>query len=652
MSGEDEAARRVRFFGVGDMAAGFHVERVAEIVGQFDPADVPTSITDVIELHHVQTYVEHGLLPRAYTEEQVEEAKERVPQFRSTIARFFSAIDNANVASVVTGVDHEYHAALVDLLGRNKAFERCDASSMLPVLTAARVHFGTLLASKKLVQAYDTEVRGDLRAEPRNAEHLVRKYLQDGVRDDIHLPPSFTPADARELIDGYVDSPDANLNYVGLIESAPVSHVTGVDAKLKLKAKRRKEQMTEEFFKHNTGMRTGCELSISDTQDEPVSVELDGMLSKFTFSRRWLDDTTDYPSILNNFQHLLGFADRGCLLTLPAYPADLSVLERHMGLRGKTDYHFGVAFRTTDTNSLLQMRMFHGYLRSKDIDLEEVISWFFAEYLVEEFDASNFSFTPSGSGTSYLQKVRHLFAEMESVANQFSLYVQDGELDRELLAMTSEQVRYKDMPTLLEGKYLYATDEDEIVGILNLLFSDQSMLNYINEDLKDDNAARLLIRNQVAYTDFEDYQKAGLDHLLKLGVLEDTGTRVQIANGEQFHILNSLFTTQAANYFHLSQAGRAEADAMVAMGWVTRGSSLLTDTEGKYFNYFLNNVDFSNGPQLRNKYLHGSQANADGEDAHFRIYLIALRLILALVVKMNDDFCLAAQEAVVAEPDE
>ena len=54
-------------------------------------------------------------------------------------------------------------------------------------------------------------------------------------------------------------------------------------------------------------------------------------------------------------------------------------------------------------------------------------------------------------------------------------------------------------------------------------------------------------------------------------------------------------------------------------------------------------VDFSNGPQLRNKYLHGSQANAEGEDAHFRIYLIALRLILALVVKMNDDFCLAAQ---------
>jgi hypothetical protein len=46
------------------------------------------------------------------------------------------------------------------------------------------------------------------------------------------------------------------------------------------------------------------------------------------------------------------------------------------------------------------------------------------------------------------------------------------------------------------------------------------------------------------------------------------------------------------------------------------------------------------------------QANADGEDAHFRIYLIALRLVVALVVKRNDDFCLVAPEAVVAGPDE
>jgi hypothetical protein len=82
---------------------------------------------------------------------------------------------------------------------------------------------------------------------------------------------------------------------------------------------------------------------------------------------------------------------------------------------------------------------------------------------------------------------------------------------------------------------------------------------------------------------------------------------------------------------------------MEARGWVRRHSSLLTEAEAQYFNYFLNKVDFSNGPELRNKYLHGSQAHAEGEDAHFHAYITALRLMIALVIKVNDDLCLWAE---------
>jgi hypothetical protein len=69
---------------------------------------------------------------------------------------------------------------------------------------------------------------------------------------------------------------------------------------------------------------------------------------------------------------------------------------------------------------------------------------------------------------------------------------------------------------------------------------------------------------------------------------------------------------------------------------------LMTDAEADYFNYFLNKAGFSNGPNLRNRYLHGSQARADGDEAHFNTYLIAVRLVVALVIKMNDDLCLSA----------
>jgi hypothetical protein len=645
----DEEFRRVQFFGPNDLATGWFIQRAVDLAQEFDPEDPPTSTIDILELHNIQQYLEHGYLPLTYTEEQHTLAKARIPQIRGAVARFFSGVDDTNVASVidgVAGIRYSYHGDLLELLGRNKAYQRCAAATVLPALSSAGVHLGEILGCKNLVQAYDAPVRTELLSSPRGAEHVMRKYLQEDERDDIHLPRSFTPEDSRALLEQYIDREDANPNYVGLIASAKETPAAGIDARLKLRAKRRSEELNAKFFKHNDGIRTGCEVSIAD-QAEPVTEELDesdGLVCRYTYSRRWLEETCDNPSILNNFIHLFGFVDRNALLALPSYPASLGVMERLMGTPGKTEYRIGTVFRATDMSSLLQTRLYHHFLETKEIYLEKVISWFFEEYLVEEFRAENFSFTPSGAGTSYLQKVRHLFAEMESIASQFGLFAKDGELDRDLLAMGSEQVRYKDIPSLLDGKYLYSTETDEITSILNLLFSDQASVNYISEELQGDNGAMLLLKNEVAYDDFHDYQKPAIDHLIKLGIVDNDGTRVQLVNFEQFLILSALFNTQCANHFHLSARGRAVADAMVGKGWVERRSSLLSEAEGKYFNYFLNAVDFSNGPELRNKYLHGSQANAEGEDAHFHTYMTALRLTVALVIKMNDDFCLAAAE--------
>lgn len=602
---------------------------------------------DLLELHNVQKYLEHGFFPLEYTESQRAIATSRIGPIRGAIARFFSSVDNTNCASLIEDVGYEYHADLVELLGRNKAFERCDAVTMLHALDQVGVRLYELLACKKLITAYDPEIRDMLLASPANAEHLIRKHLEKGNRNEVYLPRSLTPADVRDLYERYIDSPEANPNYLRLIESAPVNADTCVDAKLKLRAKRRNAEMTQSLFADNPGLKTGTEVKLSDTQVESVRVEMDksdGIIARITYSSRWLEDTYDNPSILNNFQHLFEFADRQVLLSLPAYQAQLGVFERHIGMIGKTHYQVGAGFRAVDASSLLQTRLYQHYLENNGRDLEEVISWFVEEYLAEEFDAQNFSFRASSRGASYLERVRNLFAEMESVAAQFSLWVENKEVDAELLEITSDPVRYKDIPSLLPGKYVYPTQASEITGVLNALFSDQSSLAYISNEMRGRNAVELLMKNEVSYDKFHVYQRPVVDQLVALGILEDSGTRVQIASAEQVLILRSMFMTEACSYYHLTEQGRAEADAMVARGWVERRASLLTEAEAQYFNYFLNKVEYSNGPELRNKYLHGSQVNGDGEDAHFHTYLIALRLMIALVIKLHDDFCLAAQE--------
>jgi hypothetical protein len=299
VSSEDDVARRVRFFfGVHDLAAGWYLPRVAELVEQFEPVNASSDAMDVIELYNVQQYLEHGFFPSGYTEAERATARSRIGQIRSLVARFFSAIDDANCDSLISDVDHEYHADLLELLGRHKAYERCNATTMLQVLEQAGVHMSELLACKRLVAAYDAEVRDQLLALPSNAEHLVQKHLQKDVREAVHLPRSLSQGDARDLLERYIDSPDANPNYVGLIESAPVNSDTGVDAKLKLRAKRRNAEMTEKLFENNKGFRTGTEVRLSDEQDEPVKFETDdsdGLIARFTYSSRWLDETQDNP---------------------------------------------------------------------------------------------------------------------------------------------------------------------------------------------------------------------------------------------------------------------------------------------------------------------------------------------------------------------
>ncbi|MFT4284011.1 MAG: hypothetical protein QM598_04180 [Protaetiibacter sp.] len=649
MSGGPEAddlendARRVHFHGINDLATGWYVPRVVELANAFDGTLELVNIVDVLELHNVQQYLALGLLPRSLSDAERDRLTAVAVPMRSAIARFFASIDGTNFASRVAGVGYEYHGDLLELLGRGKVFERCDAENTFPILKLTGVHLGTMLANPKFVETYDAAVKAELLASPDNAEYLVRRYLEKGTGKTIHLPSSLTPADSRDLIERYIDSEEANLNHVRLIAKAREYPEVGIDAKLRLHAKRRSDVLNAKIFENNEGIRTGFELAIADDQAEAVLASVDksdGIAWRTTYGRDWLESSLDEPSILNNFQHLFGFTDRHSILTFPAYPAGFGVMERVIGLTGNDEYKTGSAFNAINSTSFLQTAMYRNFLKGHDVELEDVLAWFCATYLTDEFGLANFSFNPSADGTSYLLRVRHLFAEMESLATQFALYVENGELDRELLSLGTDQVRYKSIPSMVGAKYVYSAGTAEIEGILHLLFSDQSSLTYIDENLKGSSAMRLLLKKRPAYGDFHEYQKPALDHLIELGILSNSGGQLTFVSAEQLVVLKALFDTQAASYYHLTEAGRAEVDAMVAKGWVVRESSLLTRAEADYFNFFLNRVDFSNGPNLRNSYLHGVQPATDTDDAHADTYIIALRMSIALAIKINDDLCL------------
>ncbi|MNN70551.1 hypothetical protein D3C81_1864100 [compost metagenome] len=71
---------------------------------------------------------------------------------------------------------------------------------------------------------------------------------------------------------------------------------------------------------------------------------------------------------------------------------------------------------------------------------------------------------------------------------------------------------------------------------------------------------------------------------------------------------------------------------------VTFDSSLFSKNEQDYFNYYLNKSEFTNGLNLRNDYLHGT--NPIDEKQHKIDYFKILKVIVLIVIKINDDLCI------------
>lgn len=76
---------------------------------------------------------------------------------------------------------------------------------------------------------------------------------------------------------------------------------------------------------------------------------------------------------------------------------------------------------------------------------------------------------------------------------------------------------------------------------------------------------------------------------------------------------------------------------MAVEGIVRLESTLFSKPEQAYFNYYLNKKYFTNGLDLRNSYVHGTQAGHEDISKHKFSYFSYLKLIFLALLKIDDD---------------
>lgn len=265
-----------------------------------------------------------------------------------------------------------------------------------------------------------------------------------------------------------------------------------------------------------------------------------------------------------------------------------------------------------------------------------MMQWFFSEYIVKEFGIENFVFNTPSEGSSLLEKCKNLPSEMDGVLKQFKMYVDDGDIDRELFEMSSNPMIIGLLPSIITPKYAYSKSE-EIKTEQNLFFSDQCMLSYVPKYGEHFECFfDLLMNYNLNINDYDDYNKPELQWLNERGAIkieEDGNIKVNIL---RVSILKDLYYHEVICPRYYEENNKLIED-LVDSGDLEYGNTLFSRPEQDYLNFVLNKAEYSNGMDLRNKYIHSTYpTDKKTQEAD---YYILLKIMIMIILKINEEFC-------------
>jgi hypothetical protein len=278
-------------------------------------------------------------------------------------------------------------------------------------------------------------------------------------------------------------------------------------------------------------------------------------------------------------------------------------------------------------------------LNTKDIRIEEMIEWFFKEYLSDEFGVENFIVNVPSENSAIFEKCRAILPEIDRILKQYGLYIEDGKIDQELLQISSTHLLFSECRSLVRNKYVYPNSQFFNQATF-LLFSNQSPIFHLEKLEKNfENFFDLIVHEELKFDDFQNHQIEGIKWLIENDLLiEDEKGFLNFPNMKKIHLLKDLFYNEVISFWHHSKEVRNEIKKLIDEDILHFESTLFSKSEQDYLNFHLNKAKFSNSLDLRNRYLHGTHTNNINQ--HKNDYLIFLKVIIIIVVKINDDLCL------------
>ena len=644
---------RIKFYSKGDMAGGGYLLK-AEPILKSEIKPVYEDINDVLELHNIKQYFDNEVYLKKWTQNTILEFKQRVVEYGKIVGEFMSKINDDNFIFYYEQLPYKYIDSFFELVNNHKVYKRISAKNFALILSKKAHEIRNILIYKNIVNHYNIILREFLLTYSKSAELLLSIYekKKDFYHKEMFLPQSLTKQDKENIISNYLDFDDANFNYIQLIQNSRTQKDFAISDKTRLKAKRKDEEKTKKIFEEigDAAIRYGTSISFAEKETKIKQVNSDNGTINYVYSLDFIKEYNDTYSLFQNFHLLFEYIDPQGIINLISKKSQIGVVESLFSNFSKNDYATGTSFKFFEMGSHCQIVGYSSVVNKHlGNSLENILQLVFTTIFQEKYNfANNARISFSLADNSYLEKVRLLAPEFESVLKQYKLFVQENEIDFELLQISSAPCSIKDIPSLIQNKYIYLNEKNkEAVECSNLFFSDQTLLTYVQPYEKKDYRSffDLLVNEQVSIDNYEEYQKSDLNYFIDKGLIFiDESGFIQITNFERTLILKDLYENEVASFYYYPTAFQEEAKKMTEQNMIFFESSLFSKPEQDYFNYYLNKSEFTNGLELRNHYLHGTQANPEKTGEHEYAYFTYLKLLVLTLLKIENDLFISLQE--------
>lgn len=644
MENKERDKIRVVFHSVKDLLTPYYL-KIAEQILTNRPVNDESVINDLLEYYNIKLYFDHNLYLKKWTEEQKQDFKAEILLQFDALKKHFLKIDNQTIISELSQIEFHYVRYFWKVFCDLNRQTSISSQVFEDLLARFPRQLTYILRHQKLVERFNKEIRDFMLNNPWCVELLLQSNRKDNSENQpqLFMPKSLTIEDKETLINSYLDQELPNLNYVRLVEHIRDSPELRLGAKTKLKAKKKSAELNEKVFETGTSFHYGVQIVLDKDQTQPVIARQYDDTYELSYSEQVLDVLDSDPDLFISFQFLFRYLDETSIINGINRASESNVMEK-IQLRSKNVYETNTNFRVRDYQAQLQIRIFEHYLTRKEKSLIRLINSF-VEYINKELlTYESITFQIRETEASTVEKIRTIFADIDFLLKQYQALATDKVIDIELLQIDSTPVTFKSIRSTTDIKYIYETGT-QLRYLQNEFWSDDAILSDIelNED-KPDSFALLVIKKNLTLQHFNDIQQQLIHELIEQGHLRiDKGGRIRLVNEPFIYILRQFYQNGCINYWNESADIRNEIDRLLVEKLVISDSTLFSRQEASYFNYLLNKKEFTNGLDLRNNYMHG--VNGLSEEAHEKDFYLLLRIVILILLKINDDLIISCLKA-------